>query len=289
MGMNPRNSAHFAILALVASLSFGCSRAEPPSHASANAAAAPPAAGALAASAPVAGALPKAGLSLIVTVDMSLRVTDLPATTAKVRREVEAAGGYVGSSNARSGDEEGATIDLRVPADRTAALRSTLRAMGDVTSESETVEDVTEQRADLGARLHNARTQEARLLEIMQQKTGSIPDVLEAERELSRVRETVERLEAEQRAMDGKVNLATIHLSMTTPSAAAWQTPGRSISRSWSAGVKGAQAMSVYGAMAVATVAPTLIPVLSALLLVVMLYRRSRARKQNERMATAAP
>jgi len=274
--MNTRFPLRFgALVALLLSLSAGCARAaEPPSAhtgSSASAAAAPG----------TPASLPSASRALIVTVDMSLRVKDAGDATEKVRREVEVAGGYVSSSNAHGGEDESATMDLRVPADKTPALRAKLRAMGEVTSESENVEDVTEQRADLAARLHNARTQEARLLEIMQQKTGTIGDVLESEKELARVRETVERLEAEQRTMDSKVDMATLHLSITTPSSAAWQTPGKSISRSWSAGVRGALVLAVYGAMAFSALAPTLVPVLGLLLLVVVLVRRSRAKKER--------
>ncbi len=269
------------ISAVLLALAGGCARSEAPPHASAIAAAS------VAASPPDAPAIPNANRALIVTADMSLRVPNLQDATSRARRESEAEGGYVGSSNTSGtrGEDETATMELRVPANRASALRTTLRSMGDVLSESENVEDVTEQRADLGARLHNARTQEARLLEIMQQKTGTIGDVLEAEKELARVRETVERLEAEQRAMDGKVNLATIHVSLSTPASAAWQTPGKSVARSWSAGVRGAEALAVYGGMAIAALAPTLVPVGLFTALLVVLYRRARTKKERAALA----
>jgi hypothetical protein len=281
--MNPKPFVRFALVpALLLALSTGCARAEPPPSQGVSVT------GASNAAAPMPAAAP-ASRALIVTVDMGLRVARVGDAKAKIRHEVEAAGGYVSNSNARGGDDETATMDLRVPASRTTDLRTSLRAMGDVTSESEKVDDVTEQRADLSARLHNARTQEARLLEIMQQKTGTIGDVIEAEKELSRVRETVERLEAEQRTMDGQIDMATIHLTLTTPSSVAWQTPGRSIARSFDAGLRGAEALATYGAMALAALAPTLVPVLALLSLLLLAVRRSRAKKERLGVATAAP
>ena len=268
--MNARLRSFFAVFVFaILSLLVGCAKAEPPGR-SMDAVGATPAA--------PPGA-PNADRARIVTVNMSLRVDELDDAIEQVRRDVESAGGYVEGSSFAAGDDGSATMDLRVPADRASATRASLRAKGHVISESETVQDVTEQRADLGARLKAARTQETRLLEIMQNKTGSIADVLEAEKEIARVRESIEKLEAEQRTMEGKIDMATIHLTLTTPSSAAWQTPGRSVAGAWHAGVRGAQAIAVWSAMAVAALAPTLVPILAAVLLLVLLFRRARAKR----------
>ncbi|HEX7602798.1 MAG TPA: DUF4349 domain-containing protein, partial [Polyangiaceae bacterium] len=218
--MNPRISRGLALFVLLLLALAGCSRAEPAPGATA--AAAP-----LGGPAPNTGALavplPNADRALIVTVDTSVRVTNVDDATARIRSEVESAGGYVASSNSRGGDDAYATMELRVPGSKTASLRKTLATVGNVTSETEKVDEVTEQRADLAARLRNARTQEARLLELMTQKTGTIAEVIDAEKELARVRDTIERLEAEQRTMESQIAMSTIHVTLTTPSSAAWQ------------------------------------------------------------------
>ena len=270
-GMNTRTLALVVLLFAM----VGCGRSEPSS-------------GTTATPTPVAGPSPTSGAfviprpstdrALVVTVDTSLRVTDVNDASAKIRAEVESAGGYVASSNARGGDDAYATMELRVPSNQTAAVRKTLASFGDVTSETEKVDDVTEQRADLAARLHNARTQEARLLELMTQKTGTIAEVIDAEKELSRVRETVERLEAEQRTLESQIVLSTIRVTLTTPSSVAWQTPGQSVAGSWNAGVKGAKAIAVYGAMAVAALAPTFLPLIALALVAIAIVRRRNRR-----------
>jgi len=247
-----------------------------------------PAPGAKAAAAPLSGPAPKTGAltvplpsadrALIVTVDTSVRVTNVDDATARIRSEVESAGGYVASSNSRGGDDAYATMELRVPGSKTASLRRTLATVGDVTSETEKVDEVTEQRADLAARLHNARTQEARLLELMTQKTGTIAEVIDAEKELARVRDTIERLEAEQRTMESQIAMSTIHVTLTTPGSAAWQTPAQSVAGSWTSGVKAAKALAVYVAMAAAALAPTFLPVIALTLLAIAIVRRRKGR-----------
>ena len=83
-------------------------------------------------------------------------------------------------------------------------------------SESTNAEDITEQYFDLQARLSNARKLEARLLELLAKQAGKITDVLQVERELSRVREEVERFQGKLRLFDHLVDLSTltVHLQM---------------------------------------------------------------------------
>lgn len=206
-----------------------------------------------------------------MTVD---RVDD---ATSRIRAAVERAGGFV--SDQRTSGTEGeqtAQLELRVPADKAQGIRASLGDLGEVTSSSEKVEDVTEQRADLEARLRNARVQEKRLLEIMSGKASSIAELVEAEKELSRVRENIERLEAQERVMKSKIQLATVHVTLSTKSTAAWQTPGPSLARAGKAGLRGAAAIAVYSGMSIVTVAPTLVPIAAIVLGIVLAVRRRR-------------
>jgi hypothetical protein len=83
-------------------------------------------------------------------------------------------------------------------------------------SESTNAEDITEQYFDLQARLSNARKLEARLLELLAKQAGKITDVLQVEKELSRVREEIERFQGKLRLFDHLVDLSTltVHLQM---------------------------------------------------------------------------
>lgn len=260
------------LLALVLFVLFaaGCAKAAPPS-----ASEAPP---------PVAipGATksesPNADRSRVVTMDVTIVAERFDDSMKQLRASIERAGGYVSDlQESGTGEDQRARVELRVPAERAQEIRGSFAALGEITSQTEKVEDVTEQRADLDARITNAKTQEKRLLEIMSTKSGSINDLVESEKELSRVRENVERLEAQQRSLVGKVDYATIHVTLQARSVPAWQTPGTSLANAGRTGAKGAAAVAVYGSMAFLTLAPTMLPIASLVLVVYLIVRRRRA------------
>jgi Domain of unknown function (DUF4349) len=262
-----------AFLALL-SLVTGCHQAAPESQSSAPAAAVAAGGGDLGAS-----QLAAADRSLIVTMDVSLTVENVERATASLRSSVEHAGGFVSDSRSSGTDgQRTAHLELRVPADKGRNIRTSLGDLGEVTSSSEKVEDVTEQRADIEARLRSARTQEKRLLDIMGAKASSIHELVETEKELARIRENIERLEAQEHVMKSRIQLATVHVTLVTRSIPAWQTPGPSILRAGKAGVQAAGAISVCAGMAMAAVGPTLLPILCVVLGIVVAVRRRRAK-----------
>jgi hypothetical protein len=213
----------------------------------------------------------------VVTAEISITVETVDDAMSKLRDEVERSGGWIADANVfGEPSERAAHLDVRVPAKDLKKLRVALAKLGEVTSDSEHVTDVTETRADLDARLHNARVQEKRILEIIAARPGTLADLLEAEKELSRVRENVERLEAQRNALGTQIEFATVRLSLATRTTPAWQTPGASLKHAASSGLRGGAAVVVYGAMAVATVAPTLLPIVIVIAGIVLVVRRKR-------------
>jgi hypothetical protein len=217
-----------------------------------------------------------------LNVDTSLVVDDVEAPMRSIRDAVDASGGYVADA-AMSGedDERTARFDLRIPADALKPFMAKVSAVGKVTGYSERAEDVTDQRTDLKARLKNARTQEARIQDLMEKKTSTLGEIIEAEKELARVRENIERLDAQDRTMDGRVSFATVHVNLATRNVEAWRTPGSSIAHAATAGMRGAAAVFVFLAMAFVTVAPTLVPFVLVLFAAFALVRTVARRRRN--------
>jgi chromosome segregation ATPase len=89
-----------------------------------------------------------------------------------------------------------------------------LKKLGRLTDESQNSSDITAQYVDLTARLSNARNTEQRLLALLRERTGNLKDVVEVERELASVREGIERMEAQQKDLNNKVQYATIQLEL---------------------------------------------------------------------------
>jgi len=89
-----------------------------------------------------------------------------------------------------------------------------LRKLGDLKNQTLAAEDVTKQYVDTDARLRNARLVEQRLVALLEKSAGRISDLLQVEKELGRVREQVEQLQGELKAMDMQVQFATVTISL---------------------------------------------------------------------------
>ena len=102
------------------------------------------------------------------------------------------------------------SVTLRVPVANTDEALAAVRGLGKVQQESQSSEDVSDSHRDLTVRIANARVEEARLGEILKDRTGKIADVLAVEQAQSRVRGEIEQMEAEELAMRNRAAQSTI-------------------------------------------------------------------------------
>ena len=124
----------------------------------------------------------------------------------------------------------GIAASLRVPASELPSALAELRALGRVDHEKQSGEEVTQQHVDLAARLQNSRETEQRLRDILAQRTGKIEDVLQVEEEIARVRGEIESMEADQMALEHRVDFATIDLELVEEYKAQFNSPASSAS-----------------------------------------------------------
>lgn len=192
-----------------------------------------------------------------VTVRTSLVVEEVRAAMSTLRELISQHEGYVQEANFFDGDNRRAGLVARVPATGLAAFRKALGDLGELVSEAERVDDVTEKRADMGARLRNARAQEKRLLELLSYQTGSLTDVLAVEEELSRVRESIERIEARQRTLENEIAYATVHVDIRARYVAFWKHPRAAIADAAQGGVRAAWSFLIGVVVVVAKAGPT--------------------------------
>lgn len=106
-------------------------------------------------------------------------------------------------------------VELRVPQNNLESVLEELRALGTVQAQSITAEDVSNQLVDLQARVRNLRKSEEALLEIME-RSGAVADVLEVARELSTVREAIERTDAQFKNLQNQVAYSTVSLTLVS-------------------------------------------------------------------------
>lgn len=101
---------------------------------------------------------------------------------------------------------------LRVPSEHFPAFLAEAAHWGAIESRQISAEDVTAAHVDLAARLKNQRQLEARLLEMVSKQPGELKDLLAIETELSRVRQEIERMDAQLRLLEDRVAMSTITL-----------------------------------------------------------------------------
>ena len=112
----------------------------------------------------------------------------------------------------RSGSILSAT--LRVPSAELGATVNELKSLGDVEQEEQAADEITQQHADLEARLNNARSTLRRLQDLLKQQTYPDGNVRELQRQIANASAEVNRLEAERDASEHRVIFANVQFSL---------------------------------------------------------------------------
>ena len=165
------------------------------------------------------------------TVSLSIVVKDFDAGRASLDAILARHNGYAASLNVSTPQGAARTLQasLRIPAPQLASALAELKALGRVEVETQNGEEVTQQHADLVARLKNSRETEQRLQDVLRTRTGKVKDVLEVEEEIARVRGEIEQMEAEQKTLEHRVDFATIDLKLAEEYKAQLTNPAPSV------------------------------------------------------------
>ena len=166
------------------------------------------------------------------TVSLSIVAKDFAASRSLLDHVLARHRGYFGQLNVSTPENSARSLQasLRIPAPELASALSDLKTLGRVENESQSGEEVTQQHADLIARLKTSRETEQRFRDILQQRTGKLSEVLQVEESIARVRGDIERMEAEQKELEHRVNFATVELQLTEEYRAQLNPPAASVS-----------------------------------------------------------
>ncbi|HET7105288.1 MAG TPA: DUF4349 domain-containing protein [Candidatus Acidoferrum sp.] len=151
------------------------------------------------------------------TAELTLVVTNLRHARETMDQIIRSQQGYIGelSLSSEGSSTSSLTATLRVPSDHLDACLAELKKLGRITGESQAGQELTRQHGDLVARLQNARNTEVRLGSVVGNHAGSVKEILEVEKESSRVRGEIEQMEAEQKSLEHRVDFATIELRIS--------------------------------------------------------------------------
>lgn len=154
--------------------------------------------------------------AVIKTGAVHLRVASFDAARGELVAVAASRGGYVAGSSEtthRVGNRtwtEG-TLVLKVPSETFGAAFREVKGVGRVLESTSDTKDVTDRLVDLEARLANLRAQRDRL-RALYEEANDTEAVLRVGERLSSVQGRIERLEAEKRALEGRVAYATIRV-----------------------------------------------------------------------------
>jgi hypothetical protein len=153
-----------------------------------------------------------AGRKIIYTARVELVTEELASFETKLLKLVQANKAYVADSDIEgsAGVRRGGTWKVRVPVDNYDAFLKAVVSFGELLSIKSESQDVSEEFFDLEARQLAKKTEEARLLKHLTESTGKLEDILAVERELSRVRTELERMQGRLRAIENLASLTTV-------------------------------------------------------------------------------
>jgi hypothetical protein len=152
---------------------------------------------------------------IVRTGDMALVVEDVPAAIDRIIGIADDFDGYVVSSRVWKEKERlVGRIAIRVPAEYFDDAMRALRGLAvEVTSESTSSKDVTEEYIDLNAKLQNLEATEEQLLRIME-KAETVEDILNVQRELSSTRGDIEQTKARMQYLERTSATSLIEVSL---------------------------------------------------------------------------
>lgn len=159
------------------------------------------------------------GHKWIITVNMSAETEDLDALMEALNGKISGLGGYVEDQDSYNGSMyssrryRSASLTVRIPAQRVDEFTEEMSGIANVVSTNLSREDITLSYVATESRVKALQTEEARLLELMEQ-AETMADLLEIESRLTDVRYELENRASQLRLYDNQVDYATIYLSI---------------------------------------------------------------------------
>ena len=165
---------------------------------------------------PPSTAAPDSNRKLVRNAQVELEVIAFDDAVQKITALVAEQRGYVATSSSEkqaNGKLRGEVVVKVLPETLDAFLLK-LRGLGELKNQTLGTEDVTKQYFDTDSRLKNARVMETRLIDILKTKSNKVADLLEVEKELGRVRATIEEMQGALKYMDAQVAFATVTITL---------------------------------------------------------------------------
>lgn len=170
------------------------------------------------------GALPNSNVAAMTppvepliahTAELAVATKEFAKSRSSLEEILDRHRGYVAKLR-MVGKPTGSTLlaTLRIPSSEYGPTLSELKTLGQVEQEEEAADEVTQQRADLEARLSNAQSTLHHLQQLLKQQTYPDRNVMELQRQIASVNSDVNRLEADRLMAEHRVVFANVLFSL---------------------------------------------------------------------------
>lgn len=152
---------------------------------------------------------------IIYTANLQIVVKDLDEARTQLSGLIKRHNAYVASSNisGESGTRRSGNWTVRLPVGEFEAFRDGLLETGYPRENSLSSDDVTDRFYDLERRIANEKSTEKRLLQLLEDRTSNLKDVLALEEKLGSVRGNIEVMEGRLRMWKNLTALTTVSLT----------------------------------------------------------------------------
>jgi hypothetical protein len=160
------------------------------------------------------GAPSAQGEAWVIEGRMQISLESLKPTLVALNEYIKPIGDIT-KQESKKGAYASASLTLRVRPEALPDLLVWLRGRGDVEHEFVSREEVSRQLLAQDVTLSNAQTALERLKVFIDKDQLSVDEVLRVEREMSRLREQIDRVEREHELLRGRVGMATLHVGFS--------------------------------------------------------------------------
>jgi hypothetical protein len=174
----------------------------------------------------------------------------------------------------------------RIPAAKFGDFVMEVAKLGIAEQQEQTAQDVTMEYLDLEARVGSKKQLEQRILKLLEEREGKLSDVVEAERELARVRSEIESMEGQLRYLKNRTSFSTVTIDAREEQdyipEAAPDFAGQ-ISKTWQESLRELKFAGKNLVIAFVAIVPWIIPVSVAIGLLVFTAKIVRRRLGSEK------
>ena len=160
---------------------------------------------------------------IIYSADATVETTDFDKTLEELSALIKEYGGWVQSSSINGANyysisrgssyNRSADYTIRIPSDKFQTVMGSLSTLGNVPYSYTYTENVSAQYYDVQSRLTAYKTQETRLLEMME-KAQTVEDTITIEEKLTELQYKIDSLQSSLNNWDRQVNYSTISLNV---------------------------------------------------------------------------